>query len=239
VEKIVTTKGAAPGSAQATTATSRSADLPDAGRAEAKERTEGLFRTIWANRAVLVRMGTCASLISALRSSRTVILPLAAVAIGMPATTTALIIGIAGAVDFALFYTSGQIMDRFGRLWSALPSMLGLSITHIALAFVTDQTWFTVVAVVMALANGTGSGILMTLGADLAPRTDPAPFLGAWRFTNDVGQAGAPLLVSGVTAVFSLAAASVTMGVLGVIGAGMLVRYVPKYVPRRRVVAGS
>ena len=97
----------------------------------------------------------------------------------------------------------------------------------------------TVVAVVMALANGTGSGILMTLGADLAPRTDPAPFLGAWRFTNDVGQAGAPLLVSGVTAVFSLAAASVTMGVLGVIGAGMLVRYVPKYVPRRRVVAGS
>ncbi len=218
--------------------TSQVRRVPDAGRTEAKERTEGLFRTIVKNRSVLTRMGTCAALISALRSSRTVILPLAAVAIGLPTTSTALIIGIAGAVDFALFYTSGQIMDRYGRLWSALPSMLGLSVTHIALAFVVDQTWFTVVAIAMAATNGVGSGILMTLGADLAPRTDPAPFLGAWRFTNDAGQAGAPLLVSAVTAVSSLAAAAVTMGLLGVVGAGMLVRFVPRYVPRRRGVAG-
>jgi MFS family permease len=239
-EKIVATTTTGPHGARSETMVATGATaLPDVGREEARERTAGLFRTIWTNRAVLLRMGTCASLISALRSSRTVILPLAAVAIGLPAANTALIIGIAGAVDFALFYTSGQIMDRFGRLWSALPSMLGLSITHIALAFVMDQTWFTVVAVAMAVTNGVGSGILMTLGADLAPRTDPAPFLGAWRFTNDVGQAGAPLLVSGVTALFSLAAASVTMGVLGLIGAGMLVRYVPKYVPRKRVLAGG
>ncbi|MGA0566455.1 MFS transporter [Rathayibacter sp. KR2-224] len=234
-EKIVAAS-AQPSRERAQAATAATSDAPDAGRLEAKERTEGLFRTIFANRSVLLRMGTCAALISALRSSRTVILPLAAVAIGMPATNTALIIGIAGAVDFALFYTSGQIMDRFGRLWSALPSMLGLSLTHIALAFVSDQTWFTVVAVLMAVANGTGSGILMTLGADLAPRSDPAPFLGAWRFTNDAGQAGAPLFVSGVTALFSLGAASVSMGVLGILGAGMLVRYVPRFVPRRTAV---
>ncbi|GAB3610548.1 MFS transporter [Humibacter ginsengiterrae] len=218
---------------------SQAPDIRDAGRVEAEQRTEGLFRTIWTHRAVLLRMGTCAALISALRSSRTVILPLAAVAIGMSATNTALIIGIAGAVDFALFYTSGQIMDRFGRLWSALPSMLGLSVTHLALAFVSDQTWFTVVAIAMAVVNGVGSGILMTLGADLAPRSDPAPFLGAWRFTNDVGQAGAPMLVSGVTALFSLAAASVSMGVLGLVGAWMLVRYAPRYIPRRRVAANG
>ncbi|WP_022898946.1 MFS transporter [Humibacter albus] len=217
----------------------KAASTPDAGRAEAKERTEGLFRTIWTNRAVLARMGTCGALIAALRSSRTVILPLFAVAIGMSAANTALIIGIAGAVDFALFYTSGQIMDRFGRLWSALPSMLGLSITHIALAFVVDQTWFTVVAVAMAVANGVGSGILMTLGADLAPRADPAPFLGAWRFTGDAGQAGAPLLVSGVTAVFSLGAASIGMGVLGLVGVVMLIRFVPRYVPKRRAAASA
>jgi MFS family permease len=233
-EKIV---AATPGTGGVEVATARAGSAPDAGRTEAKERTAGLFRTIVSNRTVLLRMGTCAALISALRSSRTVILPLAAVAIGMSAANTALIIGIAGAVDFALFYTSGQIMDRFGRLWSALPSMLGLSVTHIALAFVSDQTWFTVVAIAMAVANGVGSGILMTLGADLAPRTDPAPFLGAWRFTNDAGQAGAPLFVSAVTGLFSLAAASVSMGVLGLIGAGMLVRYVPKFVPRRRPAA--
>ena len=215
------------------TKTAHGKGVEDAGREEARERTQGLFRTIRLNRAVLLRMGTSAALIAALRSSRTVILPLFAVAIGIAPANTALIIGIAGAVDFALFYTSGQIMDRYGRLWSALPSMLGLTITHIALAFVVDQTWFTVVAIAMAVANGVGSGILMTLGADLAPRTDPAPFLGAWRFTGDAGQAGAPLLVSGLTALFSLGAASIGIGVLGLIGVGMLIRYVPRYVPRK------
>jgi MFS family permease len=208
-------------------------DYVDPGRIDAQERTEGLFRTIWANREVLARMGGCAALIGGLRSSRTVILPLYAVAIGLSDTNTALIIGLAGAVDFALFYVSGQIMDRFGRLWSAIPSMAGLGIAHIALAFVTDQPWFIAVAIFMAIVNGVGSGILMTLGADLAPQGNPAPFLGAWRFTGDVGQAGAPLWVSGFTALFSLAVASFSMGILGLIGAGLLVRYVPRYVAKR------
>jgi hypothetical protein len=83
----------------------------------------------------------------------------------------------------------------------------------------------------MSLANGVGSGILMTLGADLADEGDPAPFLGAWRFTGDAGSAAAPLLISGVTAVVSISLASGVMGVLGLVGAAILVRYVPRYSP--------
>jgi MFS family permease len=207
------------------------------GREEAKERTEGLFRTIWTNRGVLGRMGTGAALIGGLRSSRTIILPLYAVAIGMSDASTAVVIGLAGAVDFALFYVSGQVMDRFGRTWSAIPSMIGLGVAHLALAFVTSEPWFVAVAIFMSLANGVGSGILMTLGADLAPQAAPAPFLGAWRFMGDTGQAAAPLWVSAVTAVTSLAAASVSMGVFGLIGAGLLIRWIPRYVPRRPTTA--
>jgi Arabinose efflux permease len=208
----------------------------DAGRAEAKERTEGLFRTVWQFRGVLARMGVGVALIGALRSSRTVILPLYAVAIGMNDTNTALVIGVAGAVDFALFYVSGQIMDRFGRMWAAIPSMIGLGVAHIALAFVTAEPWLIAVALFMSVANGVGSGIIMTLGADLAPGSDPAPFLGAWRFTGDFGQAAAPLWVSGATALFSLAVASASMGVLGLVGAVLLARYIPRYVPRRSAI---
>lgn len=207
--------------------------VADPGRTEAKERTEGLFRTIWQFRGLLARMGVGVGLIGALRSSRTVILPLYAVAIGMSDTNTALVIGLAGAVDFGLFYVSGQIMDRFGRSWAAVPSMIGLGIAHLALAFVTAEPWFIAVALFMSVANGVGSGIIMTLGADLAPPANPAPFLGAWRFTGDFGQAAAPLWVSGVTALFSLAIASATMGVLGLIGAALLARYIPRYAPRR------
>jgi MFS family permease len=199
----------------------------------AAEEAHGLFRTIWNHRGVLLRLGTGAGLIGALRASRTVILPLWAVSIGISEPDTALIIGIAGAIDFALFYASGQIMDRFGRIWTALPSMIGLGIGHLVLAFTHDLPanvdWFIAVAMALSLANGIGSGILMTLGADLAPRDDPAPFLGAWRFSADLGGAVAPLAVAGLTAVISISVASGAMGVLGLLGAIILGRYLPRY----------
>ncbi|MGN6446310.1 MFS transporter [Amnibacterium sp.] len=212
--------------------------------AEAGAVREGLFRTISRHRTVLARMGLTAALIGGLRSSRQVILPLAGVSLGMPESSIALVVGIAGAVDLALFFTSGQIMDRFGRLWSAMPSMIGLGLGHIALAVVvglslaaasaTSVAWFVVIAIGMSLANGVGSGILMTFGADLAPRHDPAPFLGAYRFTGDAGNAAAPLALSGMTAVASLPVAAATIGVVGLVGAGLIARWVPRFIPRVR-----
>ncbi|HEX4442781.1 MAG TPA: MFS transporter [Galbitalea sp.] len=210
----------------------------DAGREEAAEETHGLFRTVLANRGVLLRVGSGAGLVGAIRASRQVILPLWAVSIGVSDSNTAIIIGIAGAIDFGLFYTSGQIMDRWGRLASALPCMIGLGLAHILLAVsfgLPDRVvWFITIAMFMSLANGIGSGILMTLGADLADKGNPAPFLGAWRFTGDAGSAAAPVLVSVLTGLISIAFASGVMGVIGLIGAGLLLRYIPRYVPRVR-----
>ena len=209
-----------------------------AGRELAAEESQGLFRTIWGYRAVLLRLGTGAGLVGAMRASRTVLLPLWAVSIGISVPDIALIIGIAGAVDFALFYASGQVMDRFGRMWTALPSMIGLGTGHLILAFTHDLPgnveWFIAVAMILSLANGIGSGLLMTLGADLAPKnTSPAPFLGAWRFTADLGGAVAPLAVAGLTAVATISIASGVMGVFGLFGAVILGRYIPRYAPRR------
>ncbi|QHO69505.1 MFS transporter [Marisediminicola antarctica] len=211
---------------------------PTPGEAFVAEEVRGLFRTIWESRQILTRLGTGAALIGALRASRAVILPLWAVSIGISDTRTAIIIGIAGGIDFALFYVSGQVMDRFGRLWAAVPSMVGLGAGHLVLAgsgaLPGNVVWFIAVAMFLALANGLGSGILMTLGADLADKRNPAPFLGAWRFTGDIGGAAASLVIAAATAAFSLAVASSVMGVLGLLGAGVLLRYVPRFVPRER-----
>ena len=213
-------------------ATNREAGPPPA------RHTMGLFQTIWSHRGVLGRLGAGAALVGAMRASRTVILPLWALSIGISAPETALIIGIAGGIDFALFYASGQIMDRFGRIWSAIPSMVGLGAGHLVLAFTHDLPsnveWFIVVAMFLALANGIGSGLLMTLGADLAPQQDPAPFLGAWRFTADLGSAAAPLGVAGITALASLSLASGVMGAVGLCGALLLARFMPRYTSRPR-----
>jgi MFS family permease len=202
-----------------------------------EKESRGLVRAILDHRAVLARLGTGAALVGALRASRQVILPLWAVSIGVSDANTALIIGIAGGLDFALFYTTGQIMDRWGRMWTALPSMIGLGVGHLALALTHDLpaavTWFIAIAMVLGVANGFGSGLLMTVGADLADKDDPAPFLGAWRFTGDAGGAAAPLAISGLTALVSLAFAAGAMGLVGLVGAGILWRYLPRYVPRR------
>jgi MFS family permease len=209
---------------------------PAAREAEAADR--GLFRTITANRRVLATLGTGSALVAALRASRNVILPLWAVSIGIDEATMAIIIGSAAALDFGLFYAGGWIMDRFGRLWTAVPSMIGLGLSHLLLAFTHDvphaAVWFAAVAGLLSLSNGIGAGILMTLGADLADPARPAPFLGAWRFTNDTGAAVAPLLIWGVTAAASLPIAAGVMGVLGLAGALERRIFVPKYTTRRR-----
>lgn len=207
------------------------------GEALAERESAGLFRTLHTHRRLLTRLGLGSAIVGAIRASRSVILPLWAVSIGVGDTQTALVMGIAGAIDFALFYPGGQLMDRFGRLWGALPSMIGISAGHLILAFTHDVpaavTWWIAAALIISAANGLGSGVIMTIGADLADRSNPAPFLGAWRFTNNLGGASAPLLIAAVTGVASISLAAGAVGAIGLFGAAVLARYVPRYLSKR------
>ncbi|MFE5672079.1 MFS transporter [Agromyces sp. NPDC056523] len=218
----------------ATTRRARPGGDDGEGQADA---AHGVRHAIVTYRAVLARIGTGVGILAALRASRTVILPLWAVSIGMRPDAAALVIGIAATVDFALFYVSGHVMDRHGRLWSAIPGLVGLSVGHLVLAFTHDLpaavAWFTGVAILLGIANGLSSGVILTVGADLAPKANPAPFLGAYRTIADAGQAAAPLAVAAVTSAVSIMVASAAMGVVGLIGAAMLWRWIPRYVPRQ------
>lgn len=198
----------------------------------------GVFRTMWRYRGALARLGVAAACMAAIRHARMYVLPLWGVSIMLDGATISLIVGIGGAIEFALFYTSGQVMDRWGRMWAALPSMLLMSIAFLGLAFTHDvdnrTAWFVAATIVAGIGNGLSSGILMTLGADLAPPDNPAPFLGGWRMFTDGGGAAAPLLVTAISAAVSISFATAIIGVIGFIGAAAFARYVPRYVPRRR-----
>lgn len=210
---------------------------PVTGAIPAIERA-GVFRTMWRFRGVLARLGMAAASLSAVRSARQVVLPLWGVSLGLDASTIAVVVGVSGAIDFALFYASGQVMDRFGRLWAALPAMVLMGAGFLALAFTHDLTdaamWFAMFAAVLGVGNGLSSGILLTLGADLAPPAEPAAFLGSWRTLTDAGGAVAPLLISALAAAASLSIAVAAMGVIAGLGAAAFVRWVPRYVPRAR-----
>lgn len=207
------------------------------GETEVRAEAVGLWATLAAQRNVLLTIGVGSAILSGLRQVRQVVLPVWAISIGLDEATTSLVIGVAAAIDFSLFFLGGWIMDRFGRLWTILPCAIGLSVGLIALAFTHDLDarvgWYIGIALFLALSNGLGAGILMTLGADLADRRNPAPFLGAWRFTTDLGGAGAPVLVTALTAAFSLSIGVGVLGGIGLVGAAMLRYFVPRFVSSR------
>ncbi|MGM1029576.1 MAG: MFS transporter [Actinomycetota bacterium] len=202
------------------------------GTIELRAERTGISQVVRQHARVLATVGVGAAMLSLARSARNVLLPLWAVSIGLDAVTTGLVIGIAGGVDFALFFISGWVMDRFGRLWSVVPSLTLMAAAFAMLAVSHDLDaatgWFVAASLVLALGNGLGSGILMTLGADLADRRNPAPFLGAWRLTTDLGGAAAPLLISLLVSVASIAWAAGGLTALCLVGAGMLLRWLPR-----------
>lgn len=176
----------------------------------------------------LATLGVVSAIMGGLRTARIVGLPLWALHIGLSPAVTALYVGIAGALDLALSYSSGQIMDRFGRRWSALPTLLGLSLTFSLLTIANDATTFLAVALLMSLANGVGSGIILVIGSDLAPKGERNEFLASYRLLVDAGVAATPILISVFAAAFGLASAMFALTGAGVIGAAMAHRYLPR-----------
>lgn len=202
------------------------------------DRPEPLWRTVHKFRLPLIRLGIPAAILAGLRTSRQVLLPLWAVSIGINETDTSIIMGVAGAVDFGLFYLGGVLMDRYGRLWTAAPSLAALSIGFFTLAFThgldSNVQWFIAMAIFLSLANGVSSGVLMTLGSDLAPKYSPAPFLATWRLSSDTGQALTPLVISGMTGIASIGAAALTISSVGVVGVVLFCIFLPRYDPLQR-----
>lgn len=176
----------------------------------------------------LATLGVASAIIGGLRTARIVGLPLWALHIGLSPAQTALYMGIAGALDLALSYTSGQIMDRFGRRWSAIPTLLGLSMTFALLTIANDATTFLTISLLMSLANGVGSGVILVIGSDLAPKGKRNEFLASYRLLVDAGVAITPIAISLVTAIAGLAAAMFTLTGVGIVGAIMANHYLPR-----------
>jgi MFS family permease len=182
-----------------------------------------------AHRAVLTQVGSAVLLVGAVRAARQVVLPLWAVHLGLAPATTSLVFGLSGVLDVAVFWPAGKAMDKYGRLWVAVPSTVVLGVSIAVLPVVGTVSGLVVVAVVMGLGNGIGSGIVMTLAADLAPPAARPQFLGTWRLLQDTGTAVGPLVVSGLAAAGSLALGVLVGGLLGLLAAGVLAVTVPRW----------
>lgn len=158
-------------------------------------------------------------------------LPLLAIALEIDPATSSFIFGFTGLIDFALFYFSGLIMERFGKVWSSVPTLVVLGISYLFAFAVTDLASFWILAFVTALANAASAGINMVLGADLAPHGARSEFLASFRLLTSGGSALAPAIIAALTAAISLPAALAITGVGNFVGAFLFWKYLPKYAP--------
>ena len=81
---------------------------------------------------------------------------------------------------------------------------------------------------VLALANGLSTGIVMIIGMDMAPPEHRGQFLGVWRLLGDLGVVSGPLLAGLMVNIATLAAASFTAATLGFFGAAAFLFLVPE-----------
>ncbi len=198
--------------------------MPDLGvesRTAQREAGHASVRSVLvAHRRILLTVGVAVIVIGASRSIRASLLPLWAEGVGISASTTSLIFAVAALIDVLFFFPGGWLMDRRGRAVVAVPVVLSVAVACFLLPLTSTAAGVTAVMVLVAVGNGLGSGIVMTLGADTAPEIGRAQYLGGWRLCGDIGNSGGPLLVSAVAAVAPLAAACLVIGVLGLLGTG-------------------
>jgi MFS family permease len=201
-------------------------DAPGSGGAGGRAAVLTVLRSHW---RVFLTLGIGVVMVSAMRASRMVVIPLWADHMNLAPALSSLIYGLGAAVDMLVFYPAGAVMDRRGRFWVALPSSLVMAIAFIGIAGSGHSVfWFVLASLLLGFGNGIGSGIVMTLGADAAPAQNRTAFLGFWRVLADTGTCLGPVLLSAMTALMSLAAGVVSTGALGLVGAAVFWRWLPR-----------
>lgn len=177
---------------------------------------------------VLLGIGLGVVCISAVRSTRQVVLPLWGENIGLDAATISLIYGLSGAIDMLIFYPAGKVMDKRGRAWVAVPCMATMAVALFLLPWTHAVPTMLAVAMLLGFGNGIGSGIVMTLGADYSPAVGRAKFLGLWRLMSDTGAMAGPVLLSALVAVGTLATGVWALGGIAVLGAAIFGYFIPR-----------
>lgn len=181
------------------------------------------------NSSILTAAGSGVLLAQMIRTGRRSLIPLfAADMLGLDVQQIGLILALSSAVDTVMFYPAGYIMDRFGRKFASVPSFLiqGIGMALVPLSGGFGSLLFA--TIILGFGNGIGSGTMLTLGSDLAPKEAMGEFLGIWRLIGDTGQSGAPMVVGGVADILGLSMATYVIALSGLAAAGVLALFVPE-----------
>ncbi len=173
--------------------------------------------------AVLLRASSAVIALNMIRAGRQLLIPLWGEAIGLSVWEVGVVMSVSGIVDMTLFYPSGVIMDRLGRRWAAAASILVMSASLALMPLTGGLVTLLLVSVLAGAGNGLGSGLLMTMGTDLAPQRGPGEFIGLWRLIGDLGSMAGPAAIGTVTGMLTLAMAGPAVALFGLAGTALFI----------------
>ncbi|MBN1562660.1 MAG: MFS transporter, partial [Anaerolineae bacterium] len=201
----------------------------DSEKPKIKRKRGVLWASLRGHWGPLIAAGSAQLMGQMVRVGRAVLVPLyAAKVLDLEVAQIGVIVGTAAAMEVAVFYFAGVIMDRWGRKWAIVPSFVIQSLAVALIPLAGSFADLLVIASIGTLANGFSSGAMMTLGADLAPKEARGEFLGLWRLIGDTGGTIAPLVVGAVADVLVIGTSALVIAGAGLSAALIFARMVPE-----------
>ncbi len=185
-------------------AAAASAAATDGGGAPAPEVPAVRWRAVWL-------AGAAVSTLAIARVAQPVGVQLWGVHLGLDESTISLLVAVGAAVELVMMFPGGHLKDHLGRAFVLVLCLTVYGAGFVLMPLVPHLAGMVVAVLVMAVGNGLGAGINMTIGADLSPAVGRARFLGVWALFSNVGVLAGPAVISALVTV-----GSVRLALLGV-----------------------
>ena len=156
------------------------------------------------------------------RAGRKIILPLVGHELAMSDVTIGYLTSLSFLLDAVFFPVAGYMMDKLGRLSACFSSLLTMALALLCIPmFGLSTPIFWIASIYLGCGNGLSSGVLLTIGADIAPLepTHRGAFLGIFRALTDSGELVGPLLVGRLSDSFGVEGSAFLLSLVAFVGA--------------------
>jgi MFS family permease len=205
------------------------------------ERTKEVFQSTWdglkdilslqlrliqENARKLFVIGTFCCFLAFVRSARGLVIPLVAINIGLSNTQVGLVTSIAFGINTLFCAVGGYVIDNYGRKVAGTIAILVMALGFLPLPFILNIWGLVLTSIFAGIGNSFGSGLVLTMGADIAPDQNRSEFLGIFRFAVNLGSVIGPLLLGALMDHLPLEGACGVIVGVGVLGAVWLLCFV-------------
>lgn len=164
-------------------------------------------------------VGIAITTLAIARVCQPILIALWGVRLGWSEAQISFIVAVGAAIELVCMFPGGYLKDRIGRSPVLALCLAVYGAGFVLAPLVPSTPGFVTAVAVMAIGNGLGAGINMTIGADLSPARGRARFLSIWAMFSQAGQLGGPLAVSGLLVAASLPVAVTAVGAAAIAGA--------------------